>query len=121
MAILHVIHGGSFLINPNRGPDDPTKNFYWAVNIYGVEKGKNHKASALALIVGTERDFYTAEAKAAEAKYHDVTRAALGKLRPGRHAPPFKNDRNAVIEWSLAHFAEPDVAPRRMFELRQRI
>ncbi len=105
VAVLHVIHGGRFFIHPNGNK----KNYYWRINLYGADGNKRLRPYALRLIVDTRMGTYTKEAgENAEDKYHDLTRAALGKLFVPRSANDraSKYERGDAIKWSVAHFVE---------------
>jgi hypothetical protein len=73
-AILHVIHGGSFLTHDNDGD-----NFYWRIDVYGKARKEDtvkRQTYALRLIADTRLGSFTKEAPS----FHDMTRAALGSV-----------------------------------------
>jgi hypothetical protein len=99
-AILHVVHGGSFLIQKNK----LRRSYYWRIGVYKPAKSPHRDAYAMRLIVGTHPGQYTSESSD---EFHDLTRATLGKLfRPGSKKEKAEYGRPEMIEWSLARFLE---------------
>lgn len=96
VALIHVIHGGSFSI------EDHMEKYYWRIGVR-LKKG-NRRVYALRLVVGTEAGHLTKEAKT----FRDLRRTSLGRLLRSNDSGQYHgtHGRKEMTEWSLAKLSE---------------